>query len=165
VAVVGAGITGLAAAYELRGAGVDVVVLEATSRAGGPILTGPFDAGRLDAGPDAFLARVPHARQLCEELGLADDLVAPATRHAYLFDGERLRRFPERLLLGVPTDLEALAASGLVSPAGVRRAADDLVRPADGPPPGDDEAVGVRVRRPLRDQVHERGGDPHQYGN
>ena len=139
VVVVGAGITGLAAAYELSTGGAEVEVVDAAARPGGAVLTTPFAGVDLDAGPDAFLARVPHAVELCRELGLGDELVAPATRHAYLWCDGRLRRFPDGLLLGIPTDLAALATSGIVSEAGVRRAAEDLERPADGP--------GARLRR------------------
>lgn len=158
--VVGAGMTGLAAAYELVRGGVEVDLVDAAGRPGGPILTTPFAGVDLDAGPDAFLARVPHAVDLCVELGLGDDLVAPAARHAYLWCDDRLRRFPDGLLLGIPTDLDALAASGIVSPAGVRRAAEDLVRPADGPAPGCDESVGDLIRRRLGPEVLDRLVDP-----
>jgi oxygen-dependent protoporphyrinogen oxidase len=160
VVVVGAGATGLAAAYELTRGGADVDLVDAGGRPGGPLLTTPFAGVDLDAGPDAFLARVPDAVELCVELGLGDDLVAPATRHAYLWCDDRLRRFPEGLLLGIPTDLDALAASGIVSPAGVRRAAEDLVRPADGPGPGCDESVGDLIRRRLGPEVLDRLVDP-----
>jgi protoporphyrinogen/coproporphyrinogen III oxidase len=158
--VVGAGMTGLAAAYELATGGADVEVVDAAARPGGPILTTPLAGIDLDAGPDAFLARVPHAVELCEELGLGGELVAPATRLAYLWCDGRLRRFPDGLLLGIPTDLEALAASGIVSPAGVRRAAEDLERPADGPAAGCDESVGQLVRRRLGPEVLDRLVDP-----
>ena len=73
-----------------------------------------------------------------------------------MLSGGELRRLPDGLVLGVPTDLEALAASGIVSAEGVARAGEDLVRPADGPPPGEDESVGDLVRRRLGDEVLER---------
>ena len=56
-------------------------------------------------------------------------------------------------VLGVPTDLDVLAASGLISPAGIERARQDLTAPADGPGPGQDESVGDLVRRRLGDEV------------
>ncbi|MGH9062896.1 MAG: FAD-dependent oxidoreductase, partial [Acidimicrobiales bacterium] len=73
VAVVGGGITGLAAALALAGAGEAprVVLLEAGERLGGKICTEDQDGLPVEAGPDAFLARVPHAVDLCQELGLA----------------------------------------------------------------------------------------------
>src|SRR4051794_24517973 len=107
VVVVGAGITGLTAALTVldERPGTRVVVLEATDRAGGKIRTGPFAGHQVDAAADAFLARVPDAISLCERLGLAEQLVAPAERTAYLYSRGALRRFPPGLVLGVPTDL------------------------------------------------------------
>jgi len=158
VLVAGAGISGLAAAHELHRSGAKVIVAEADDRAGGKILTTPFAGLALDAGPDSFLARVPWGRELCEELGLADELVAPAQRSAYVYlDGE-LQRLPVGLVLGVPTDLDVLAESGLISPAGVARAAQDLEM-ADNRPDGD-ESVGSLIRRRLGDEVLERLVDP-----
>ena len=80
VVVVGAGITGLTAAFTLSVARPDleVVVLEADGRVGGKILTTPFAGRPVDCGADAFLARVPEARDLCVELGIDGMLSSPA---------------------------------------------------------------------------------------
>src|SRR5690606_1661711 len=113
----------------------------------------------VDAAADAFLARVPEAVALCHELGLADRLTTPAEGSAQVWVDGALRRLPAGLVLGVPTDLDALAASGIVSSAGVARAAEDLDRPDDRPPDvaaGGDESVGALVRRRLGDEVFER---------
>jgi oxygen-dependent protoporphyrinogen oxidase len=153
--VVGAGISGLTAAYVARrdAPHVDVTVVEAGTRAGGKIATDTLAGRPLDLAADAFLARVPEALALCHELGLADQLVTPATRRAYLYTRGALRPFPERLSLGVPTDLDALAASGVVSTNAVARAARDLDTPE--PPPDGDESVGALVRRRVGDEVYE----------
>ena len=154
LAVVGAGISGLAAAWEgLRG-GARVVVLDAGDRPGGKVRTSPLAGVDLDEAADAFLARVPEAVDLCAELGLEADLVSPATGTAYVWWDGALRRLPPEQLLGVPVDMDAVAASGLLSPAGVERARQDLTRPDDRP--GGDESVGALVRRRLGDEVHER---------
>lgn len=157
VVVLGAGITGLAAAHRLHALAPDVelVVVEAADRVGGKVLTQDLGGEPVDCAADAFLARVPEAVALCRELGLDDQLVTPAARSAFVLSGGELRRLPDGLVLGVPTDLDALAASGIVSEAGVARAAEDLDRPADGPPAGTDESVGDLVRRRLGDEVHE----------
>jgi oxygen-dependent protoporphyrinogen oxidase len=154
LAVVGGGISGLAAAWEGVQRGADVVVLEASDRAGGVLATSPLGDFAVDEAADAFLARVPEAVELCRELGLGDDLVAPATGSAYVWSGGALRRLPAEQLLGVPTDLEAVGASGILSPAGLARAQDDLTRPDDRP--DGDEAVGALVRRRLGDEVLDR---------
>ena len=112
VAVVGGGITGLAAAYELtRHPDVTVTLLEATDRVGGIVRTTPFAGRPVDEAADAFLARVPWAVDLCAELGLSTELVSPATGQAYVWTNGALRPIPEATVLGVPTDFEALAAS------------------------------------------------------
>ena len=74
-------------------------------RLGGKLLTTPF-AGRLvDEGADAFLARVPWGRELCDELGLGGELVSPAIGAAPTWPpGRALHRLPDGLVLGVPTD-------------------------------------------------------------
>ena len=72
LAVVGGGISGLAAAWEGVRRGADVVVLEASDRAGGVLATSPLGDFAVDEAADAFLARVPEAVDLCRELGLGD---------------------------------------------------------------------------------------------
>lgn len=148
--VVGAGIAGLAAAWAARSQGAEVVVLEAGDRAGGKLHSSTVAGVSLDESADAFLARVPEAVDLCRELGL-DDLVAPATGRAYIWSGDALRPLPADQLLGVPTDLDAVAESGILTANGIARAREDLTRPDDRP--DGDEAVGALVRRRLGDEV------------
>ncbi|HKH06892.1 MAG TPA: protoporphyrinogen oxidase [Acidimicrobiales bacterium] len=165
--VVGGGVSGLAAAWEGVARGASVLVLEASGRAGGEIVTSPFAGGAVDEAADAFLGRVPEGTQLCAELGIEGELVSPATGGAYVWTGGALRRLPSEQLLGLPTDLDALAASGILSPAGLDRVREDLKgggpagdagpgRAAGDPPAGDDEAVGDLVRRHLGEEVLDR---------
>ena len=159
IAVVGAGITGLAAAYEAAKAGAEVVVYEADERAGGRILTTELAGRPVDEGADAFLARVPWAVELCQELGLAADLVSPAQRAAFVYSRGALRALPQRpTCWGVPLDFDTLAASGIVSDEGVDRARQepDLA----GSPLADDQSVGELVRQRLGDEVADRLVDP-----
>lgn len=158
VAVVGGGITGLATARFLRRSGLAVSVIEAGEHLGGKIQTRELAGVPVEAGPDTFLARVPWAVDLCRELGLGDDLVVPATGKAWLWIGDRLRPLPERHVLGVPTALGPLLRSGVLSPAGVARAALDLVLPRTDP--GPDPSVDAVVRRRMGRQVVERLVDP-----
>jgi protoporphyrinogen/coproporphyrinogen III oxidase len=155
LAVVGGGISGLAAAWAGLRQGADVVVLEAEDVPGGKVRTSSVAGVALDEGADAFLARVPEAVELCEELGLGDELVSPVTGTAYVWSGGALRQLPAEQLLGVPTDLDAVEASGILSAAGVERARADLVSPGDAPADGD-EAIGALVRRRLGDEVLDR---------
>lgn len=157
--IIGGGISGLVAAYDLQRAGWDVTLHEASNRFGGKIWSSPVGDRMADAGPDTFLARVPDGRQLCEELGLADELTSPvAPVPAYFHRDGELHRLPTGTVLGVPTDLDALADSGLVSPEGVARAAKDLELPAT--PVDDDISVGAYFRARLGDEVTGRLIDP-----
>lgn len=158
VAIVGAGITGLAAGYEAAKAGAEVMVYEAAERAGGRIATSGLAGQPVDEGADAFLARVPWAVELCQELELADELVSPAQRAAFVYSRGALRALPQPNVLGVPLDFDALADSGIVSAEGVTRARQepDLA----GTPLAEDESVGGLVRRRLGDEVADRLVDP-----
>jgi oxygen-dependent protoporphyrinogen oxidase len=154
LAVVGGGISGLAAAWAGLRQGADVVVLEAGDEPGGKLRTSRVAGIGLDEGADAFLARVPEAVELCAELGLDAELVSPATSTAYVWSEGALRRLPSEQLLGVPTDLDAVAASGVLTAAGIERARADLTAPNDRPT--GDEAIGALVRRRLGDEVLDR---------
>ncbi len=166
VAVVGGGITGLAAARYLAQAGLAVTVIEASAGPGGKIQTRELAGVPVEAGPDTFLARVPWAVDLCRELGLGDDLVAPATGKAWLWIGDRLRPLPERHVLGVPTALLPLVRSRVLTPVGVARAALDLVLPRTrgaagaGGGGGADPTVAAVVGRRMGHEVVDRLVDP-----
>ena len=132
VAVIGGGIAGLAAAWELRDR-AEVTVFE-PGRLGGKILTTDFCGHPVDEGPDAFITRTPEAVELCAEAGLTGELVAPAAGRSMLWWRGQLRPLPEGLVLGVPGRLGALVGAGILSPAGLARAGLDLVLPRRRPP-------------------------------
>lgn len=123
VLVVGAGITGLAAAWTLDRWGLDVTVLEASGRVGGKLRSGTVDGIEVDIGADAFLARHGAATELARSAGLGDDLVEPATGQAWLWSRGALRPLPTGTVLGAPTDPVALVRSGVLTPGQVARAA------------------------------------------
>jgi protoporphyrinogen/coproporphyrinogen III oxidase len=155
--VVGAGITGLAAAWEATGHGASVVLVD-PEPPGGKLRSSAFDGTTLDESADAFLARVPDGLELCRELGMEGELVSPAARNAYVWSRGALRPLPHGHVLGVPTDLDELGSTGIVSAAGVERARRDLARPLvapDGRP-----TIGAFVRDRLGDEVLERLVDP-----
>ena len=135
VAVIGGGIAGLAAAWELSetaGPGTRVIVFEAASRFGGKLRTETFGGREVELGPDAFVARRPEALALCTELGLGPDLVAPGARRAYVWARGRLRPLPAGLALGVPTRLGPLVRAGSAPRSASPEPALDLLRPALG---------------------------------
>lgn len=128
VAVLGAGASGLAAALRLA-EHHDVLVLDESGVVGGKIASGPFRGRTIDVGPDSFLTRNPAAEELAKELGLGDDLIAPARSGASIFARGELRRLPLDLALGVPTSLRALLASQVLPARSVLRAGLDVVLP------------------------------------
>jgi oxygen-dependent protoporphyrinogen oxidase len=146
--VVGGGITGLATAWLLHDAGVDVTLLEAGDRLGGKLLTGEVADQQAELGADAFLVRDPAAPRLARRLGLGDDLVPPATGQAWLWLRGRLRRMPPATVLGAPTDPVALARAGVLPPAALARAGLDLALPRSA----------VAGDRSVADVVGERFG-------
>ncbi len=123
VVVIGGGISGLAAAWQLTGGAEPradvpaVVVLEASQRLGGPLWSEGIGGRSVDTGPDGFLGRRPEAVDLCHELGLADALVPIATRGASVWARGRLRGLPEGHALGDPDALLAHGASRNPGPA------------------------------------------------
>ncbi|MGA9077573.1 MAG: FAD-dependent oxidoreductase, partial [Acidimicrobiales bacterium] len=126
VLVAGAGVSGLVAARSLA-RHHEVVLAESDGVVGGKMRTASFRGRPLDLGPDVFITRNPAAAELCRELGLGDELIAPATSRAAIWARGSLRPFPPGLALGIPIDLVALLRSGVVSPGAIVRAATDLV--------------------------------------
>jgi protoporphyrinogen/coproporphyrinogen III oxidase len=139
VAVIGGGIAGLAAAYFLRtgqdggngspGGRVRVTVFESSPRIGGKLVVSEVGGIPVDEGAEAMLARRPEGTGLATAAGLADQLVTPGTTSASIWTRGRLRPIPAGQVMGVPGDLPALARSGVVSPAGLARAALDPLLP------------------------------------
>lgn len=157
VVVVGGGISGLAAAWQLKRDGVPVRLLEASDRVGGKIVTTEFLGRRVDEAADAFLARVPHGIELANELGLGDELIEPGARKAQVWTPIGLQRLPEPHALGIPLDpgaVEAMlgAEAGRAVAADLARTEPDPVRP--------DDTIGSLVRRRLGDRIHEVLVDP-----
>src|SRR5688572_25503274 len=103
IAIVGGGISGLAAAFELAQRGATFQVFEASPRAGGLIRTEQHDGFIIDAGPDSFLTSKPAARQLCEALGLGSKLLQmKEPKTAYVLDRNHLHPLPSPSILGIP---------------------------------------------------------------
>ncbi|HET9093906.1 MAG TPA: protoporphyrinogen oxidase [Solirubrobacteraceae bacterium] len=164
IAIVGGGITGLAAARQLTrmrigGEFPRLTVIEAEHRLGGKIRSQGFAGTTVDLGPEALLTAVPAAVRLCHDLGLEDELVAPLQSRTAVWTRGQLRELPPGILGGLPDGIGPIVRSGILSPIGAARAGIDLMLPAGGR--GDaDESVGSLVRRRLGSEALERMIDP-----
>ncbi|MGH7530196.1 MAG: protoporphyrinogen/coproporphyrinogen oxidase [Gemmatimonadales bacterium] len=132
VAVVGAGLTGLAAAWELTRGGADVLVLESERRAGGLVLTERQDGFVIEAGPDGWLAAEPEIPTLAEELGggLAGRLVRQSVGGTFHWTGTALEPLEEgraAALLGIQARGEDLAAGFMSFRGGMGELVDALL--------------------------------------
>ncbi len=156
VAVIGAGIAGLAAAHEVRRLGGTPILLEASGRVGGKVRLSEVGGLTVDEGADSMLRRVPEGIALAAIAGL--DLVSPTAGGASLWTRGRMRPLPTGTVMGIPADLAALARSEVLSAAGLAQVPLDLVRP--GSPVGQDISVGDLVRKRLGGEVVQRLVDP-----
>ncbi|WP_280366091.1 protoporphyrinogen oxidase [Nocardia wallacei] len=160
IAVVGAGISGLVAAYRLRkalGPELELVLLERSERIGGILRTDDIAGEPVDLGAEAFVGRRPEIPALLDELGLADQLVYPAGKRPLIWSGGAAHPLPERTLMGIPAGPEAVA--GLVDEATLAWIADEPARPFDWVR-GADMAVGELVAARFGEQVVRRSVDP-----
>jgi oxygen-dependent protoporphyrinogen oxidase len=153
VVVVGGGIAGLAAAHRLRTEGGDAVrvtLLEASSELGGKLRVSPVAGVPLDEGAEAMQATRPEAIGLARSAGLAGDLEYPATSGAGVWVRGQIRPMPPTIM-GVPTDLRALAASGILPPATTLRLPLEPLKPVTTFE--DDVSVGAYVEARLGREV------------
>src|SRR5216684_7636795 len=117
VVVVGGGISGLSAAYDLTRAGVDCTILEKQARAGGVIETRAVDGCTLECGPDSFLSAKPAALALIKELGLEGNVIGSNDhqRTTYIWKHGKLVALPEGVMMIVPSRILPMAKSPLLS--------------------------------------------------
>lgn len=121
--IIGGGITGLSAAWELTQRGQTGLLLERQSTAGAqPLLGGVMQTDQLsgcvvEAGPDSFLSAKPAATQLLRELGMEQDLIGSNDegRVTFIVKDGRLMAMPDGLMMMVPTKILPMATSGLLS--------------------------------------------------
>jgi len=162
IAIIGGGISGLTASYELeqarkRGADVDWHLYESTNRLGGIIETTTHDGFILEGGPDGWVTEKPWARDLAIELGLETQLIYSndATRKTYIVIDGKLQPIPDRMRLMVPEDLSTLENSPLFSDAARSAYAAELVSAAElkASAPTEDESIASFVRRHFGEEV------------
>lgn len=160
VAVIGAGVSGLTAAFRLRQRlGVDAVidVYDSADRPGGLLCTREVGGVSMDVGAEAFIVRRPEARDLVDELGLTAHVVSPGGLRPAIWSGDGLHPLPAPALMGIPLGPEPMA--DLASPADLdRMAAEADVSLAWAP--GADPSVGDLVGDRFGRSVVARGVDP-----
>lgn len=158
VAVIGGGISGLAAAFFLEQRGYAATVFEAAERCGGKIHSSEVDGITVEDGPDALLPRDDRPIELLRELGLTDELVSPAVFGAYIWCDGTLRRLPLGSPYGIPRAPYAAFRAGLLSPLGAMRASFERwwPRKLTGP----DISIGAFVRMRWGTEVARRMVDP-----
>ena len=169
IAIVGGGIAGMTAAYELaqqarNGASIEVVLFESSHRLGGIVETVREGGFIIECGPDAWVTEKPWAKALAEELGLADEIISSndATRKTYVLLDGRLQPMPDGMRMMVPTDLTALDASELFSPEAKQAFHAEITRADElkATAPLNDESVADFVHRHFGSEVLEKIGAP-----
>lgn len=151
MAVVGGGVSGLAAAYFLgrRDPSLEVLVLEASDRVGGKLADVEVGGLRLPAGADSFLARKPWAAELCRELGV--ELVAPRAAGTWIWTPRGLVPYPSGTAFGIPGDVGDVFRWPGLSGRGRSRALLDLFKAKKSK--SGDETLGSLLRRRLGDEA------------
>src|SRR4029077_10186036 len=165
VAIVGGGISGLAAAFALEerrrgGESLEYVVYEASLRFGGVVVTEQVDSCLIEAGPDSFVSDKPWAADLCRRIGLEDQIIGSndRDRRTYILVKGRLVPIPDGLMFMVPTRLVPAFLSPLFSSATKLRMAREWrysPRQSNG-----DESVAALVERHYGTEMVDRLADP-----
>jgi len=175
IAIIGGGISGLTAAYELArlargGAPVEAILFESTQRLGGIVETVREGGFTVEGGPDGWVSAKPWARELALELGLADELIASndATRRTWILlsspenPAGKLVPMPDGFRMMVPSDLGELDHSPLFTPSAIdayraEPARADELRAAS---PDHDESVADFTLRHFGPEVLHRVAAP-----
>jgi protoporphyrinogen/coproporphyrinogen III oxidase len=166
IAVLGGGVSGLTAAYDLArarqaGAPIEEFLIEANDSLGGVIQTENVDGFLIEAGPDSFLTEKPEAAALCRELGLGDSLLGSndRDRRTYILHRGKLVPLPDGLMLLVPTRIWPMITSALLPLGAKLSMASELFMSRPNNPSGD-ESVADFVRRHFGNDLLDNIADP-----
>lgn len=169
IAIIGGGVAGLAAAYELaqlarKGAAIQVVLFEASARLGGIVETVREGGFVIECGPDGWVTEKPWARELADDLGLSDEIMPSndASRKTHVLIENELKAMPDGMRMMVPGNLNALDSSELFSAQAKQGYHDEVARADElkANAPAHDESVADFVRRHFGDEVLEKIGAP-----
>lgn len=165
IAIIGGGISGLSAAFELEeqrksGNELEYVLYESSSRLGGVLRTEKIDGCLVEAGPDSFVTEKPWAADLCRALGLGDQLIGSndADRKTYILTRGRLVEMPDGLMFMVPTKILPTGLSSLFSWKTKVKMTQELFHPPRSV--DHDESVADFVERHYGREMVDRLADP-----
>jgi oxygen-dependent protoporphyrinogen oxidase len=168
ILIVGGGMTGLTAAYQLQkwaaktGVVPEIHLVEKAERLGGKTSTELVDGLVVERGPDSFVGHKPWLKELAKELGLALTGPNPAVKKTYIWSGKRLEPLPIGLQIMIPTQFGPFIRTPLLSPLGKLRAAMEPFIPArkeEG-----DESIGSFVRRRFGQEMLDQIAGPLMAG-
>lgn len=132
VLVIGGGITGAAAMFELHkwkqanNADIRLILAESAEELGGKIRTVRENGFIMEAGADSIVTRKTLGMSFIQELGLEDQVVYNAAGKAYIYTAGELKQIPADCVFGIPSSIQSLAESTLVSAEGKVEALKDL---------------------------------------
>lgn len=162
VAIVGGGITGLAAAFYLnkdQQEAYDFTLFEQSGRLGGKIQTLKRDGFIIERGPDSLVARKPSGVKLIQDVGLEADLVGNHAGQSYVLNHDELHPIPGGAIMGIPTEIQPFIETSLFSLKGKARAAFDLILPRQSRE-NVDQSLGHFFRKRLGHEVVENLIEP-----
>ncbi|MCA9264108.1 MAG: protoporphyrinogen oxidase, partial [Planctomycetales bacterium] len=160
VAVVGGGISGLAAALEIesRASNLEVTLFEGSARLGGVIQTVSQDGYLIERAADNFInsPENPWALQLAERTGYADQLIETNTEHrrAEVLWDDRLHRVPEGFQLMATVRMKEVLDSSLLTWRGKARLGWERYVPPRRD--GVDESLAEFATRRVGQEAYER---------
>ena len=164
IAIIGGGLAGLTAAWQLHQLGHEFTLYEASARLGGIVETVRRDGFVVELGPDGWVTEKPWAAELARDLGLGDELISSndATRVTYILSDSKLVAMPDSMRMMVPTDLGTLSDSPLFSPEAIAAYAAEPTR-ADqlrAASPNQDESIASFINRHFGPEVLHKIGAP-----
>jgi oxygen-dependent protoporphyrinogen oxidase len=170
VTIIGGGIAGLSTAFYLEqqsqeaGKSVTYTVIDSEPHFGGKIVTSKVDDFVIEGGPDSFITMKPWGTQLCQDLGLADQIIPTNDRQnsVFVLNKGRLTPFPGGFRLTIPTQFVPFALTPLISPLGKARMGLDLFIPPRQE--NSDESLGSFIRRRLGQEAVDKFGGPIMAG-
>jgi oxygen-dependent protoporphyrinogen oxidase len=162
VIVIGGGLSGLAAAHRIHERSrsgrrsVELIVLEAKDRTGGVIRTDRIDGFCVEGGPDSFITNKPWGIELCQRLGLTDQLVETDTHHrrSFVVKSGRLVPVPEGFVVMAPLRLTPMLTTPILSWRGKLRFLMDLLIPRRDD--DSEESLAAFVRRRMGREALDR---------